>query len=71
MIFLELADTGVSKLVVIIWIKIFLVRISFINSTSLSDELARNISYINYVNISKLVPNKLVIIDLFSLSLLL
>lgn len=62
------ADTGVSKLVSDYLDKNVLGKnFFFINSVSLSDELARNISYINYVNISKLVPNKLVImLDLFS-----
>ena len=62
------ADTGVSKLVSDYLDKNVLGKnFFFINSVSLSDELARNISYINYVNISKLVPNRLVImLDLFS-----
>ena len=62
------ADTGVSKLVSDYLDKNVLGKnFFFINSVSLSDELARNISYINYINISKLVPNKLVImLDLFS-----
>ena len=62
------ADEDVSKLVRTYLDENVLGKNFFlINSVSLSEELVKNISYINYVNISKLVPNKLVImLDLFS-----
>jgi len=62
------ADENVTKLVSDYLDKNVIGKNFFlINSVSLSDELVKNISYINYINISKLVPNKLVImLDLFS-----